>query len=149
MIYCASPLINPLLILHFEWKGTIVIRWLPWRWRRYVPSKLQFTQDLHGATSQKMAFFKSHYITYQNKNQATSVNKVNWMVSIQFAVRVFPLTITSGPYPAFFPLVNRSCFCRASFKMLSFRAVNGWIIINYYLYWGEVNVLSTQHFISK
>jgi hypothetical protein len=30
---------------------------LPWRWRRYVPTKRRFTQDLHGATSQKTAFF--------------------------------------------------------------------------------------------
>jgi hypothetical protein len=28
-----------------------------WRWRRYVPPKRRFTQDLHGATSQKTAFF--------------------------------------------------------------------------------------------
>jgi hypothetical protein len=30
---------------------------LPWRWRRCVPSKRQFTQDLHGPTSQKMETF--------------------------------------------------------------------------------------------
>jgi hypothetical protein len=30
---------------------------LPWRWRRYVPPKRRFKQDLHGATSQKTAFF--------------------------------------------------------------------------------------------
>jgi hypothetical protein len=30
---------------------------LPWRWRRYIPPKYRFTQDLHGATSQKTAFF--------------------------------------------------------------------------------------------
>jgi hypothetical protein len=30
---------------------------LPWRWKRYVPSKLRFTQCLHAATSQKTAFF--------------------------------------------------------------------------------------------
>jgi hypothetical protein len=30
---------------------------LPWRWRRYVPPKRRFTQDLHGATSKKTAFF--------------------------------------------------------------------------------------------
>jgi hypothetical protein len=29
---------------------------LPWRWRWYVPPKRRFTQDLHGATSQKIAF---------------------------------------------------------------------------------------------
>jgi hypothetical protein len=31
---------------------------LPWRWIRYVPPKRRFTQNLHGATSQKTAFFK-------------------------------------------------------------------------------------------
>jgi hypothetical protein len=30
---------------------------LPWRWRRYFPPKRRFTQYLHGATSQKTAFF--------------------------------------------------------------------------------------------
>jgi hypothetical protein len=30
---------------------------LLWGWRRYVPPKRRFTQDLHGATSQKTAFF--------------------------------------------------------------------------------------------
>jgi hypothetical protein len=28
-----------------------------WRWRRYLPPELRFTEDLHGATSQKTAFF--------------------------------------------------------------------------------------------
>jgi hypothetical protein len=31
---------------------------LPWKWRRYVLPKRLFTQDRHGATSQKMVFFK-------------------------------------------------------------------------------------------
>jgi hypothetical protein len=35
---------------------------LPWRWRRYVLPKRRFIQDLHGATSQKTAFFKSFHI---------------------------------------------------------------------------------------
>jgi hypothetical protein len=35
---------------------------LPWRWRRYVPPKRRFTQDVHGAISQKTAFFK-HYLS--------------------------------------------------------------------------------------
>jgi hypothetical protein len=30
---------------------------LPWRWRRYVPLKRRLTPYLHGATSQKTAFF--------------------------------------------------------------------------------------------
>jgi hypothetical protein len=30
---------------------------LPWRWRRYVPPRRRLTPLLHGATSQKTAFF--------------------------------------------------------------------------------------------
>jgi hypothetical protein len=30
---------------------------LPWRWRRYIHLKRRFIQELHGATSQKTAFF--------------------------------------------------------------------------------------------
>jgi hypothetical protein len=35
---------------------------LPWRWRRYVPPKRRFTQDLHCATSQKTAFFMLTFV---------------------------------------------------------------------------------------
>jgi hypothetical protein len=35
---------------------------LPWRWRRYVPPKRRFTQELHGVTSQKTAFFKIAFV---------------------------------------------------------------------------------------
>jgi hypothetical protein len=31
---------------------------LPWRWRPYIPLRRRFTQDLHGATSRKTAFFR-------------------------------------------------------------------------------------------
>jgi hypothetical protein len=42
---------------------------LPWRWRRYVPPKRRFTQDLQGATSQKTALLivtavKTSTLTY-------------------------------------------------------------------------------------
>jgi hypothetical protein len=40
---------------------------LPWRWRRYVPPKRWFTQELHGATSQKTAFFNT-YEHYRSKS---------------------------------------------------------------------------------
>jgi hypothetical protein len=30
---------------------------IPWRWRRYTPPKRRLTKYLHGATSQKTAFF--------------------------------------------------------------------------------------------
>jgi hypothetical protein len=35
---------------------------LPWRWRRYVPPKRRFAQDLHGATSQKAEFFSMKHL---------------------------------------------------------------------------------------
>jgi hypothetical protein len=35
---------------------------LPWRWRRYVPPKRRFTHDLHGATTQKTAFFNPKFV---------------------------------------------------------------------------------------
>jgi hypothetical protein len=35
---------------------------LSWRWRRYVPPKRWFTQDLHGTTSRKTAFFKKNQL---------------------------------------------------------------------------------------
>jgi hypothetical protein len=39
---------------------------LPWRWRRYVPPKRRFTLDIHGATSQKTAFFKFTAVKISN-----------------------------------------------------------------------------------
>jgi hypothetical protein len=36
-----------------------------WWWRGYVPPKLQFLQEPHCVTSQKMAFFKFNLITKQ------------------------------------------------------------------------------------
>jgi hypothetical protein len=44
---------------------------LPWRWRRYFPPKRRFTKDLHGATSQKTAFF----IVTAVKNLKSYLNK--------------------------------------------------------------------------
>jgi hypothetical protein len=35
----------------------LILSLLPWRWRRYVPPKRWLTPLLHGATSQKTAFF--------------------------------------------------------------------------------------------
>jgi hypothetical protein len=46
---------------------------LPLRWRRYIPPKLQFTQDLHGATYQKVAFFIVTAVKTSNLTQYCSV----------------------------------------------------------------------------
>jgi hypothetical protein len=37
--------------------GFLLADFRPWRWRWYLPPKRRFTQDLHGATSQKTSFF--------------------------------------------------------------------------------------------
>jgi hypothetical protein len=37
----------------------LIISLRPWRWRRYVPPKRRLTPYLHGATSQKTAFFNA------------------------------------------------------------------------------------------
>jgi hypothetical protein len=42
----------------FRVEKSSLVDFLPWRGKRYVTSKRQFTQDLHGATSQKAEFFK-------------------------------------------------------------------------------------------
>jgi hypothetical protein len=64
------PTLPPFLVLHswaFSTSGSFCNHlltlvhssriFLPWRWRRYIPPKRQFTRDLHGATPQKTAFF--------------------------------------------------------------------------------------------
>jgi hypothetical protein len=40
---------------------------LPWRWRRNVLPKRRFTQHLHGATSQKTAFFMWRMVCHIQK----------------------------------------------------------------------------------
>jgi hypothetical protein len=56
---------------------------LPWWWRRYVPPKRRFTQELHGATSLKTAFFivtamKTSSLIYDNcfKMQCNNFKKL-------------------------------------------------------------------------
>jgi hypothetical protein len=54
-------------------------KFLPWRWMRYALPKRQFTQDLHGATCQRTAFFKrtdslTNWTTYWLTDWLISVN---------------------------------------------------------------------------
>jgi hypothetical protein len=56
---------------------------LQWRWRRYVPPEHQFTQDLHGAASQKMAFFivaavKTSNLTKWSLSKEMALNVLQW-----------------------------------------------------------------------
>jgi hypothetical protein len=49
---------------------------LPWRWRRYVTLKRRFiSQDLHGATSQKTAFFIVTAVKTSNSFQPAHINQ--------------------------------------------------------------------------
>jgi hypothetical protein len=56
---------------------------LPWRWRRYVPPKYQFTQDLHGAISQKTAFF-SCVFTFESMGRISILKRLRccWIIII-------------------------------------------------------------------
>jgi hypothetical protein len=66
--YCANNVSSHLLMLvpHSQ-------IFITWRWRRYVPLKRWFTQYLHSATSQKMAFFSNVHI-HQCKNLKFHIN---------------------------------------------------------------------------
>jgi hypothetical protein len=68
------PTLPPSLFLHswvFSTGGSVCSHllmlvprsriFLLWRWRRYVPLKRRFTQELHSATSQKTALFNWKY----------------------------------------------------------------------------------------
>jgi hypothetical protein len=60
---------------------------VPWRWRRCVTSKLRFTQDLHGATSQKTAFsivtaVETSNLTRTITHLQTERNVADWDVGI-------------------------------------------------------------------
>jgi hypothetical protein len=62
---------------------------IPWRWRRLVPPKRRFTQHLHGATSQKTAFFivtavKTSNFIFQIAFTCPSHNCVNALPRIIF-----------------------------------------------------------------
>jgi hypothetical protein len=46
---------------------------LTWRWRRHVPPKRRFTRDLHGAISQKSAFFIITTVKTSNPTSWTSL----------------------------------------------------------------------------
>jgi hypothetical protein len=50
-----------------------------WRWRRYVPPKRWFTQNLHGATSKKTAFFMITAMKTSNRTQWIIVS-FNWLI---------------------------------------------------------------------
>jgi hypothetical protein len=58
---------------------------LPWRWRRYVLAKRLFTQDLHGATSQKRALsFGSVQISWANSNTVPS-NMITFLQMFKYS----------------------------------------------------------------
>jgi hypothetical protein len=66
---------------------------LPWRWRRYVPSKHRITQDLHSATSQKMTFF---IVTVVKASNLTRVQKF-WLTCILQRCTIMASTSLNAP----------------------------------------------------
>jgi hypothetical protein len=50
---------------------------LPWRWRRYIPPKCRFKQDLHGSTSKKTAFF---IVTAMKTSDLRNLNLCLWVL---------------------------------------------------------------------
>jgi hypothetical protein len=65
---------------------------LRWRWRRYVPPKRLFTQELHAATSQKTAFFFAYYHVHKTLSFDSILSQLDPIAKIAF----FSLT---GKYP--------------------------------------------------
>jgi hypothetical protein len=83
--------------IHCSYLFTLVPRsqiLLPWRWIRYDPPKRRFTQELHGATTQKRAFFivsavktsnlkvvDSHILMQENMGQCTfeKASGLHWL----------------------------------------------------------------------
>jgi hypothetical protein len=83
-------------------------RILPWRWRRYVPPKRRLTHDLHGATSQKTAFFivtavktsKSYLVFFFAK----------WNMYIGLFIHFAPQCMFCQSYPPLLVLVQSYIF---------------------------------------
>jgi hypothetical protein len=76
---------------------------LPWRWRRYVPPKSRFTQDLHGATSQKTAFFIVAAVKTSNltKGQIWPPSSATSFTVRGYTLWPVPTQNNSGPYNPF------------------------------------------------
>jgi hypothetical protein len=51
---------------------------LPWRWRPYVPPKRRLPQFLHGATSQKTAFFIVTAVKTSSLTHIKSITEDKW-----------------------------------------------------------------------
>jgi hypothetical protein len=63
---------------------------LPWRWRRYVPPKRWFTQDLHGATSQKtVSFIGKIHFRIQLKYVTSIKYEYNRPITVKVIIRVY------------------------------------------------------------
>jgi hypothetical protein len=68
---------------------------IPWRWRRYVPPKHLFIQDLHDATSQKTTFFFNHGIDSAHYETRC---KLKWIILYQTGCVLVTLYICIGRY---------------------------------------------------
>jgi hypothetical protein len=88
---------------------------LPWRWKRYVPPKRRFTQDLHGTTSQKTTFFIITAVKTSNltklipmiRSKAPAVTLSSAPNKVQILTRYLIASWTS-------PSLKRNCTRRTS-----------------------------------
>jgi hypothetical protein len=72
----------------------------PWRWRWCVPPKRRFTQDLHGATSQKTTFFivtavKTSNLTLKHKSPLLRTKR-GWGDCIKIVLNAMAYECISG-----------------------------------------------------
>jgi hypothetical protein len=65
---------------------------IAWRWRRYVPPKRRFKQDLHGATSQKTASW-----IFLCLSSGISSDPEYWSDHSPGLIPTFPFTLHSHP----------------------------------------------------
>jgi hypothetical protein len=80
---CFEELLNTFTAVRYL-QRTCTRIFLPWRWGQYVPPKRRFTQELHGATSQKTAFFIVTAVKISNLANSTILRKVKpfWNVKL-------------------------------------------------------------------
>jgi hypothetical protein len=93
---------------------------LPWRWKRYVPPKRRFIQDVHGATSQKTAFFIATAVKTSNLPDMIltglkfwnalylTLNSIHVTSELIVSLNLLPFNI--GDYDIFIPWKNVELF---------------------------------------
>jgi hypothetical protein len=72
----------------------LIISLLRWRWRRYVPPKRRLTPYLHGATSQKTAFFITRPCLLFSLHRLCTTPSIYWIHTARSPVSLFSAVCT-------------------------------------------------------